>query len=323
MNPDWQKYAEKDAWLGAKQDRKRRTRVKTARRGNGRKWGLVAFVAILAATTAVVVVLGRDSRAGSSAAPTAVNPTSVAAIAHVDLARPYANTPADVWKKGLEGITSPAPAAVGKFKADAVAAAYEKVRQAISAARLDPAVLYQHDTKNYVAVFAPDMQDYMRPVIASKPKNDGTPDFSSYVTEVADGYHLLDQGPRTFGTLTARAGEKPGELIVEAKIVIAYAFDNVHPEGLTHPGEIVSFQRTDESYLIRSGTSFAKTSVGLWLTSGDTALSSGGCEAAKQGFLAPGYTNANLTATGPDVDKEGPGYYDPQYAVPNLDTCPK
>lgn len=324
MNPDWQKHAERDAWLGSKQERKqfKKQQKRTRRPRNGRRWGLIAFFAILAVTTAVVVYLGRTPHDDAYTPPTTVNPTSVAQVAHIDLAHPYAHTPAELWKKGSDGITAPAAAPIGTFKADAVADAYAKVKQAVIGARLDPVVLVQHDTKGYLALFAPDMQDTMRPVLATPRKGDGTPNFASYVNEVADGYHLLEDGTRSMGTITARAGERPGELVLDVKYVIAYAFDNVHPEQLTDPEEIVSFFRSDESYIVRAGSGFAKSSHGLWLQSGDGAFSSGGCDAAKQGLLAPGYANANITGTG-DGSEEGPGYYDPQYPVPNLDTCPK
>ncbi|MBE8517184.1 hypothetical protein ILP97_06620 [Amycolatopsis sp. H6(2020)] len=110
-------------------------------------------------------------------------------VAPVDLARPYAHTPADVWPKGLDGVTSPAPAAVGAFKADTVAEAYAKVKQTINAAHLDPAVLTGHDGKAFAALFAPDDRDQILAELAQKPG------FAAYVTEIADGYHLLDAGP--------------------------------------------------------------------------------------------------------------------------------
>lgn len=318
MDPEWRKHARTDAWLGAKKDRKQlRKQQKRGPRKPGRRWWLLGvFVAILTVTTAGIVLAGRRPPARDPI-PETPNPTQVAQYAHVDLARPYANTPAQDWPKGIDGITSPAAAAVGPFKAEAVADAYAKTRQAIAAANLDPAVLLAHDPKAYLALFAPDQRDQLAPRLAKKPsKDDGG--FDSYLTEIADGYHLLDAGPRTFGTLTAHTG-KPGELVVDAKYVIAYAFDNVHPESLTSPNEIVSFLRADETYVVVTGSGVAKTSRGLWLDGGQSALSSVGCAAAKEGFLAPGYANP---PTGPSTgDQDAPGYYDPKYPVPNLDGC--
>ncbi|QKV74964.1 hypothetical protein [Amycolatopsis sp. Hca4] len=318
MDPDWRKHAQTDAWLGAKKDRKqlRKQQNRARRRPSRRWWGFAAFLLVLAVTTTAIVLAGR--RPAHDAGPP--DPTSVPDVAPVDLAHPYAHTPADVWPKGVDGITAPAPAAVGSFKAETVAEAYAKVKQAITAAHLDPAVLTGHDGKAYAALFAADDRDQIVPELAKKPeKNRGG--FAAYVTEIADGYHLLDAGPRTFGTLTARAGAKPGELVVEAKYAVAYAFDHAHPKELLSPAEIVTFERLDETYVLRSGSSFAESSQGLWLENTSSAYSSVGCAAAKEGYLAPGYANppAPVPTTG---ERDAPGYYDPKYPVPTLDGCP-
>ncbi|MEV6877518.1 hypothetical protein [Amycolatopsis sp. NPDC051128] len=318
-DPEWRKHAQKDAWLGSKKDRKqfRKQQRRAARKPRRRWWVFAVLLAILGVTTTAIVLVGRRSPVQDAAPP---NPTSVPDVAHVDLARPFAHTPADTWPKGIDGITSPAAAAVGAFKAEAVADAYAQVKQAIVAAGLDPAVLYRHDPQAFLRLFAADEREQLAPVLARKPsKDDGG--FASYLTEIADGYHLLDAGPRTFGTLTARAGEKPGELAVDAKYVVAYAFDQVHPETLTSPSEIVSFVRVDRVFVVRGGSGFAKTSHGLWLDSGSSAVSAVGCAAAKEGYLAPGYANPpSGPATG--GDRDAPGYYDPKYPVPTLDGCP-
>ncbi|MEV6825405.1 hypothetical protein [Amycolatopsis sp. NPDC051102] len=308
MDPDWREHAQTDAWLDPEQARKRRTA------GRRRWWLFAAFLLVLAVGTTAIVLAAR--RPAHDAAPP--DPTSVPDVAPVDLARPYAHTPADIWPKGLDGITSPAPAAVGPFKADAVADAYAKVRHAIAAANLDPAVLYRHDTTAFLAAFAPDQRADLTSKLTEKPSKDGG--FDTYVTEIADGYHLLDAGPRTFGTLTARVGDNPGELAVAAKYVIAYAFDDPHPQTLTSPNEIVTFLRVDETYVVVTGSRAAKSSLGLWLDGGQSALSSVGCAAAKEGYLTPGYANPP-SATPSTGEKNPPGYYDPKYPVPTIDDC--
>ena len=313
MNPDWQKYAEREAWLGAKQDR-RKLRGRAGSRGHRRWRGFVVFLVVLAGTTAAIVIVGRTSHEDAAATPTTVNPTVVPDVARVDLGHPYANTPADVWKKGIDGITAPAPAAVGAFKADAVADAYAKVRQAISTARLDPSMLYQHDPKAYLASFATDAQNSMRPIIAGD-------DASGYVTRVADGYHLLDAGPRTLGTMSAHPGEKPGELAIEVHYVVAYAFDDTHPRELTGPSDFVSFLRVDDNFVIRSGKTFAKTSFGLWPAPGGGSFYEAiGCDALKKGFLAPGYSNPPRPGL-PGGSQQPPGAYDPKLPMPQEDNC--
>lgn len=321
-DPEWRKHAQTDAWLGAKKDRRRARRPRT---GRARQWGLAAFVLVLAVTTAIVIGIGQRSaeHVGSSSGvvPATVNPTSVSRSAPVRLDHAYAGTPADVWKKGIDGITSPAPAAVGTFKADEVAAAYAQVKQAITAGRLDPAVLEKHDTQAFLGLFAKDAQTFVGPALTAEPSPDGkSPGRSAYVTELAEGYHLLDQGPRTLGSMSAHPGEKPGELAIDVKFVIAYAFDHPRPQELDGPGEIVSFLRSDEQYVVRAGKSFAPGSRGLWPDGGNSFYQSIGCAALDKGFLAPGYSNP-ATAGLPGDDKELPGAYDPNLPVPEEDTC--
>jgi hypothetical protein len=60
MNPDWQKYAERDAWLGAKKDlrkrRKREGRTGGRRPGNSRWPGVLALLLVVVLVAAAVVV---------------------------------------------------------------------------------------------------------------------------------------------------------------------------------------------------------------------------------------------------------------------------
>ena len=322
MDPEWRKHAQTDAWLGSKKDRKQfRKQQRRAARGPRRRWWIFAvLVAILAVTTTAIVLVGRRPAPETAfgpmtTTPTSVNPTSVARVAHVDLKHAYARTPADVWKKGIDGVTSPAPAAVGSFTPAQVGDAYAKVKQVIAAGRLDPAVLDRRDTAAFLALFAKDVQADIGKTLAAKP------DFSGYVTELADGYHLLDQGPRTLGSMTASPGQKPGELVVDVKYVVAYAFDSPHPDSLTGPWEIVSFVRSDERYVVRQGKGFAAGSRGLWPDDGGgTFYESIGCEALKQGYLAPGYANPDDAGLSGE-EKEVPGAYDPNLPLPDVHGC--
>ncbi|WP_410671855.1 hypothetical protein [Amycolatopsis sp. cmx-4-68] len=322
IDPEWRKHAQTDAWLGSKKDRKQfRKQQRRAARGPRRRWWVFAvFVAILAVTTAGIVLAGRrpvvqDAVAGPAESAT-VNPTSVARVAPVDLAHAYARTPADAWKKGVDGVTAPAPAAVGSFTAAEVGDAYAQVKRAITAARLDPGVLDRHDTGPFLDLFAKDARGSIEKELAAKP------DFSAYVTELAAGYHLLDQGPRTFGSMTAKPGEKAGELTIEVKYVVAYAFDSEHPSTLSGPWEIVSFVRSDESYVVRQGRTFAAGSRGLWPgPSQGSFYESVGCAAFKEGYLAPGYANPDLPGL-PGQDQEVPGAYDPSLPLPDVHGCP-
>lgn len=59
MNPDWQKHAQRDAWLGAKKDlKKRRKRQQRAVSAPGQsRWpGLLALLLVIGLVAAAVVV---------------------------------------------------------------------------------------------------------------------------------------------------------------------------------------------------------------------------------------------------------------------------
>ena len=61
MNPDWQKFAERDAWLGAKKDlRKRRKREQRAgghqRPGESRWPGVLALLIVVGLVAAAIIV---------------------------------------------------------------------------------------------------------------------------------------------------------------------------------------------------------------------------------------------------------------------------
>ncbi|MFI5606430.1 hypothetical protein [Amycolatopsis sp. NPDC051903] len=312
VDPRWRRQAEAGARRGARRDRDDgRKRFPPPRRGS-RRWVVAAVVLVLGVTATAIVLTG-----GEPAKPVAApDPTSVPVYAQVDLARPFANTPADTWTKYIDGITSPEPATTGPFGPEAVAHAYLQVRSAIIRARLDPDVLTGHDPKAYVTLFAPDQRAQLTKLFSANP----TKSTAGFVTEIADGYHLLDAGPRTFGTPTARPGGKAGELAVDARYVIACAFDDPHPADLTSPAQIDSFLRVDETYVLRNGPTFTGSSRGLRVDGGRTAFSSVGCAAAEHGYLAPGYANPPALM-GPRYD--APGYYDPKYPLPSFDECPK
>ncbi len=59
MNPDWQKYAEKDAWLGAKKDLKKRRKQEQRAIGTPgpSRWpGVLALLLVIGLVAAAVIV---------------------------------------------------------------------------------------------------------------------------------------------------------------------------------------------------------------------------------------------------------------------------
>ena len=283
MDPDWQKHAEREAWTEVNKSKRR---TKSARKKRPALWFSLGLVVLVAAAVTVSQLRGKGANDDAVAAQNAMPD-----FAKVDLARPYARTPAEPWKDGAAGFTVPAPAAVGKFSAEQVANAYDQVSKAVTLGRLDPKVLVAHDPSAYLALFAPNEAKRVKEIMDRPDKFDA----SAYVTMLADGYRLLPTGPRLNGRLSAGLG-KQGELLVRAEYVIAYAFDTAKPENLTGPGDIVAFARENETYSLVSGDEYYKEDQGLGFGGSEGMTYSMACAQFMAGYLAPSYSEPHVAS---------------------------
>ncbi|WP_370938570.1 hypothetical protein [Amycolatopsis sp. cg13] len=304
MDPDWQRHAEKEAWTGLRRDRRRARRRR--------------LVTIVAAVVIVVAAAGfylwkqgtaPEEIAGSSPAvltptTTAPAPTDLPDSGHVDLRRPFDNTPAQNWPEGIAGLTVPAPAKVDSFSAKQVGDAQEQVKHAVEVAQFDKDVLEGHHPDGYIGLFAPDS----RADLHANPQE--------YLIYLEDGYHLLPVQPRMTGKMTVRPG-KAGELDLHVSYVVAYAFDP-GSHVIEGPADLEPFVRTDDDYVMRSGTGWAPGSRGLWLDESGGYTTAASCVAAKKRLLAPAFADPYFT--GPSVTPE-PGQFDPNKPVPTKGNC--
>ncbi|CCH28717.1 hypothetical protein ABZ816_27345 [Actinosynnema sp. NPDC047251] len=235
----------------------------------------------------------------------------------IDPERPFRNTPADGWADGEAGVAPPAATPVGGFTAEQVAAAYRQVKQAVVTSRLERSVIQDHDVERYIGLLAHDLQDQMRQLFDGRHDAEA----SMAVTRIAKGQRLLPAGPKVNGTMTAEAGQ-PGELVVRTNYVFAYAFET--DKTPTSPMDVVVVRRVTMTYVVRSGDTFAPESNGLWTDDTDGYDFSIACEAAKQGFLAPGISERPDRAddTG-DGAGDGPSedYFDPNRSLEIRDSC--
>ncbi|GAA1960295.1 hypothetical protein [Amycolatopsis minnesotensis] len=316
MDPDWQRYAEREAWTEVRKSRRRRTlrRMRPRKPGKpvlrARSWIVGGLVAVVLIGIAVVLVQ-RSANPDASASR-----NTLPDRAKVDLKAPFANTPADAWRDGAAGFTAPAPVAIGGFSAKEVGDAYERVKQVITASDLDRKMLEGHDTSAYLALLAPNEAKRVKEIL------DGTDGgkTSTFVVRVADGFHLLPTGPRLNGKLSARHGDDPGELVVHTAYVIAYAFDAPDPDSLTGPGDHVVFHKVEGDFVLRKGARYEAADQGL--SSGD---SQGGetysmaCDANARGFLAPAYSEKRDTDALPGPKETN--IFDPDKPVDAVDTC--
>ncbi len=126
----------------------------------------------------------------------------------VNVEVPFAGTPAEQWADGEKGIVVP----------DANPA-FERVRQAIIASRMDPVTISEHKPDQFLTMLAPEMSDHVEK------------DVSGWTTRLKPGTKLLPNGIRVAGKMTL--GEKDGFPAVTTDYVFAYAFEPPDPKKLS------------------------------------------------------------------------------------------
>jgi hypothetical protein len=300
IDPEWQKQAERAARLETNKVRRRSKRSRPSKWHPGR-WAVLALVVLIAGAVVLKQVksgghesdiVGSQPAATSSSGPAApaIGPSTLPPIAQVDLKQPSLTTPAASWQQGIAGFSVPPASKTGAFSASQVSAAFSKVLQAVTAAHLDHKALDAHDGTALLALLAPNEGKYVKTFLDKPDKAEA----SGYLTMLADGFHLLPAGPRLKGRLNALPGATSGELVIRAEYVVAYAFAPEHPGMITGPGDIVTFQRMDQTYTVRTGARYGKADQGLAFSTGQEEYFSMACKASKAGFLAPRFSEKDL-----------------------------
>lgn len=239
------------------------------------KW----LVAVVAGGIALVVVAA--GLAGSRALgiwgdnePAASPEPSPAPTERVD---PFAGTPAEDFAEGEAGIVLPEAEPIGDFTADEVAEALELVRDALIAARLDPAVLIDHDLEPLLSVMAPDQTAGMQAAI-------GASGYGPFPTMVAPGSVLVPEPPRVKGDFSYReiiVGPPDAPLLrVTTDFVWVYPFEG----GLVVVRDALIWE-------VRLGRPWLESSRGLWLADGSAVA--WGAECGRGATLRPN-TDADL-----------------------------
>jgi hypothetical protein len=280
---------------------------------------VVMAAAAIAALVAAGVVAMNNARPGLiNAAPltTGTAPATTGTAQEdrpgVDLAQPFLNTPAAGWADGEAGIVAPAAAPVGSYTAEEVAAGYERVRQVVVMARLDRAVIEDHDYARYLALLAPSARTTTD---MSKP----SPEAAALATRIADGHDLLPVSPKVTGSMWAEE-DADGALLVHTNYVIAYAFAPTDPEKIQDTMDIVVVDRTDADYTI-TNEDWEPEDQGVWpgdVTGHTYAMA---CDAHKRGELAPSYSDpAFTTENGEPYDEKDA--FDPKSPISTTTTCP-
>ncbi|MEV6604750.1 hypothetical protein [Kutzneria sp. NPDC051319] len=293
-----------EKWLRAAEKRARRAARKSRPRRPGPRYSRLVIPVVLVLFCGALIVLYRvgSVELPASAAPpttaatptttTAPEPTRAEADGHVDLAQPFAATPAADWPTD---VPAPAGKATGPFTAAQVAAAYQAVRRTTTEARLDPEVILKHDNTPYLATLAPGVK---------------LPDPGTRLTKIADGYQLLPAPPKVTGDMTSSVGEH-GELVVHTNFVYAYAFQPASHQAPATPWDIVSVIHENADYQIVDGKP--------WPSTENSYLYAMNCDLAQQGLLGPLYSGPGSAAR---PGTESPqAYYDPKHPVNTGDRC--
>ena len=265
-DPGWSRQAVRRA------EREARWRRWRSRRPPRRFWvGSAIAVAAVLLAWAVFATQGGDPAAGRRA---------------VDVDDPFAGTSAAAWADGEAGVVAPAAVPVGSFSAEEVAGAYERVRRAVVAARLDRRVVQDRDVEPLLSLFAPDLRESVRTLFDGR--NDG--EAALVATRVADGVRLAGVEPKARGGMEAAVGPS-GELVVRTDYAFAYAFAADRPEELRGPEDLVAMTRFEVRYSLREG---GPGVAGLWADESAGVFESVACPAARRGFLAPAFTDPSL-----------------------------
>lgn len=208
------------------------------------------------------------------------------AVMPVNLEIPFAGTPAEQWPDGEKGIVVPDGSP-----------AFEQVRQALVASRMDPAMLTDHRPDRFLALLAPGVREHI------------VNDLPGWTTRLKQGTRLFPNGVRASGRMTL--GEKDGYPAVTTDYVFAYAFEPPDPEKLTSQMEMVA--------AIRERVTYAITPDGLWPSDSTGFQYSIACGAAAEGFLAPQFTEPAKPGRGLPGDHRK--YFSADGQMPAENTC--
>lgn len=272
----------------------------------------ISIVALFVAALLIFAPFGsRTSDTASS--PPATTHTSTDYDFDVDLHQPFVATPAAGWADGAAGIVEPMATKVGPYSEDQVAEAYRQVRQVLITARLDRAVLEEHDFERFLRLFAPDAQAFMRPEFSDPARSTG------YATRIPKDFRLLPVEPKVKGEMRILLGED-GELVVRTNYVFAYAFHTDEPEQLVDAMDIVAVDQVDADYLIYDDQ-WEESGQGIWPGDVEGFGYSVACEAYENGYLAPYYSERHYEINGDTETDDPEQHFDPDHQMVADESC--
>lgn len=252
--------------------------------------GAVAGAVVLAVVVAAGYLLLRTPAEATSTAtpplatPTApaTTPTTTASRAPTAPADPFADSPVAAWFSGAAALVPPAAAPVGTFTTAQVSDAYTKAQAYLSAAFLDPAVVYGGSVEPIAAVLEPTSVSRLRSMVAAPGTGDHDPlYFASRFTgdEVAAAVPDI----RVNGSMAAK--QSP-DASTDLQVTFDYAFVYAVRPAAGGPTLLVSVRRVG-TLEFRSASRSAGTTSKAHLRGGTYLNTGAACHRGPQhvGFL--------------------------------------
>lgn len=322
VDEQWAKKAAKAARKQARRDRRHRPPAPRSDDPRGPRRGPLMRVSVILAVLIGVLVLVENhpwSRSASPVRQAAVIPPTVTPakrqVALLNLAQPFATTPAASWSDGEAGIQPPPAAPLGHYTAAQVAAATAQVKQILVVAHLDPRVLVNHDPSGYLALLSVTGRGYEQGVLSGQKygANGG-----GAVTLLANGFHLLPVPVKVNGTMTVALGQG-GTLTVHTNYVFAYPFAPADPNRITQAWQIVAVEHVTQDFqYIADKQRYAANDQGVNLGDEQAYFADMACAPSKQGILAPAYSDP---AYGNPGNENPDALFDPNHTMNITDTC--
>ncbi|MGW4214058.1 hypothetical protein ACWEIJ_39155 [Lentzea sp. NPDC004789] len=284
------------AWLRAANRRAKREIRRQRRQARMHRHGRTVVIAVaLVAVGAAVFGLYKAGTFSQAALPQALVPTITTQRQGVDVEHPFAGTPAEQWADGEKGIVVP-------DQNPEYAAGYEAARKALVVGHLDPRVLVDHDVEPFVSMLAPSLRDAWR----------NNPNNGSVVTRLKKGNKLLPNGIKVDGRMWP-GRDQYGRPLVHTSYRFAYAFDPGYQKSIFDQYEIVA--------LVRSDTDYQLAEDGVWTVASNGFLYSMACEASKQGFLAPLFTEKRQLPTAEEAKRKPEEWFAADTPIPTTSGC--
>ncbi|WP_027346765.1 hypothetical protein [Hamadaea tsunoensis] len=305
---EWGRTVERRARRGLRRRALARAALRSVGRLFSRPGRTVALLLIVAMVAFTGVGLSHWRAAGPSAYPSAVaSGASVTASGH------FTGTPAEDFPVGEAGLSMPAASAAGAWTMAEVEDALKRVRQALIASHLDPALQVDHDPSAFLRLVSTDTAAYVRTQLQR-----GGLGVNLVRFDLSSGVRPSAEKARVSGHTTYRATRwgKIDALEVVTNYVWVCAFDV--PENWT--GRDIVLVHDEEHWMFPKAASVAVAYQGMGLSDSGGYWDLMDCAATRRGLTAPFGTDAEVNPRGTAQEPES-AYFRADHGLDVEDGC--